>query len=58
MTIHRAFSALEVKGMDDEQRVITGLATSPVPDRAKDVVDPFGCRYAKSIPLFLYHDSG
>lgn len=55
--LQRAFSALEVKGMDDEQRVITGLATSPVPDRTGDVVDPFGCTYAKTIPLFLYHDS-
>jgi HK97 family phage major capsid protein len=53
----RAFSALEVKALDDEQRVITGIATSPVPDRYGDVIDPFGAKYAKSIPLFLYHDS-
>lgn len=53
----RAFSALEIKGVSEEQRVITGLATSPVPDRAGDVVDQFGARFARSIPLFLYHDS-
>lgn len=57
MQMQRAFSALEVKGMDDEKRVITGLATSPVPDRSGDIVDPFGAKFAKSIPLFLYHDS-
>ena len=53
----RAFSALEVKGVNEERRVITGLATSPVPDRAGDIVDPFGAKYAETIPLFLYHDS-
>jgi hypothetical protein len=53
----RAFSVLEVKGINEERRVITGLATSPVPDRAGDVVDPFGAKYAETIPLFLYHDS-
>lgn len=53
----RAFSALEVKGIDEERRVITGLATSPVPDRAGDVVEPMGAKFAASIPMFLYHDS-
>lgn len=53
----RAYSALEVKGVNEEQRVIYGLATSPVPDRIGDVVDQFGAQFAKVIPLFLYHDS-
>lgn len=57
MQHQRAFSALEVKGVNEEQRVITGLATSPVPDRVGDVVNQFGAKFAKSIPLFLYHDS-
>jgi hypothetical protein len=53
----RAYSALEVKGVNEERRIITGLATSPVPDRAGDIVDQYGAKYAESIPLFLYHDS-
>lgn len=57
MTLHRAYSALECKEFDDEKRVIRGLATSPVPDRAGDVVDQYGAQYAETIPLFLYHDS-
>lgn len=47
----------EVKSVDSERREIAGIATSPTPDRVKDVLNPFGARYAKSIPLFLYHDS-
>lgn len=57
MTIQRAYSALEVKGVNEEMRVISGLATSPVPDREGDIVDPFGAKFATTIPLFLYHDS-
>lgn len=55
--IHRAYSILEVKEFDGEQRVIRGLATSPVPDRAGDIVEPMGVKVAPDIPLFLYHDS-
>jgi hypothetical protein len=53
----KAFSALEIKSISEERRVITGLATSPVPDRENDVIDPFGAKFAQTIPLFLYHDS-
>jgi hypothetical protein len=50
-------SALQVKAVSEERRVITGLATSPVPDRSGDIVDQYGAKYAPTIPLFLYHDS-
>lgn len=53
-----AYSILEIKSLGtDEQRVITGRATSPVPDRVGDVIDPFGVQVAADIPLFLYHDT-
>lgn len=54
---NRAYSLLEAKQFDDEQRIVTGMATTPTPDRADDVVDPFGVSVANDIPLFLYHDS-
>jgi HK97 family phage prohead protease len=57
MTILRAYSLFEAKEFDDEQRVITGWATTPTPDRAKDIVEPLGVQVASDIPLFLYHDS-
>jgi len=54
---NRAYSLLEQKQFNDEMRVITGIATTPTPDRVKDVVDPFGVEVANDIPLFMYHDS-
>lgn len=54
---NRAYSLLDVKTLDDERRVITGMATTPTTDRAGDIVEPMGVTSAKSIPLFLYHDT-
>lgn len=53
----KAYSVLECKEYDDEKRIIRGLASSPVPDRVNDIVVPEGAKFAKTIPLFLYHDS-
>jgi HK97 family phage major capsid protein/HK97 family phage prohead protease len=53
----RAYSLITVKEMDDERRVIRGMATTPEVDRQGDIVDPFGVKVAGDIPLFLYHDS-
>ena len=54
---HRAYSLIEVKSVDEDQRVIRGIATTPSVDRMGDVVDPMGVKVASDIPLFLYHDS-
>lgn len=51
-----AFSALVIKSVDEEQRIIKGIATTPTLDRVKDSVKPEGMTYAKSIPLLLQHD--
>ncbi|MES2634031.1 MAG: phage major capsid protein [Pseudomonadota bacterium] len=53
----RAFSLLEIKGFDDDKRVISGIATSPSVDRMGDIVEMDGVEVAADIPLFLYHDS-
>jgi HK97 family phage prohead protease len=50
-----AYSLLEVKAMDDDLRQIKGLATSPVPDRAGDVVDPLGVKFQNPLPLLWQH---
>lgn len=57
MNLDHAFSALTIKSVDEEKREIRGWATTPTPDRIGDIVEPHGLRYAKQIPLFLYHDS-
>jgi HK97 family phage prohead protease len=52
----RAYSLIESKDFDDDQRVIRGIATSPTVDRQGDIVEMDGVRVASDIPLFLYHD--
>lgn len=51
----RAYSLLEVKQIDDDERVITGIATTPAPDRMGDIVDPLGAEFAAELPLLWQH---
>lgn len=51
----RAYSILEVKAYDDDAREITGMATTPEPDRMGDVVDPLGAKFAAELPLLWQH---
>src|SRR6185437_9671834 len=53
--MYRAYSLLQIKAMDDDERVITGIATSPEPDRMGDIVEPMGAQFAKEIPLLWQH---
>lgn len=52
---NRAYSALEIKSINDEKRVISGIATTPEPDRVGDIVDPMGASYAEEIPFLWQH---
>lgn len=51
----RAYSILEVKAYDDDAREITGMATTPEPDRMGDIVDPMGAKFAVELPLLWQH---
>lgn len=51
----RAYSVLEVKAVDDDQRVIRGTATTPTPDRMGDIVEPLGVRFKNPMPLLWQH---
>lgn len=55
--VQRAYSILRIKAVDDEQRIITGTATTPEPDRLGDIVEPLGVSFKNPIPLLLYHDT-
>lgn len=50
-----AFSLLQVKELNDDRREITGIATTPEPDRVGDIVEPLGAKFAESIPLLWQH---
>jgi HK97 family phage prohead protease len=55
MGTNRAYSILEVKSVDGDERVFSGLATSPVPDRMGDIVDPMGIKFQNPLPLLWQH---
>ena len=56
--LNRAYSLLEIKQVDEDARVITGMATTPSPDRLQDVVEPRGAQFKLPIPFLWQHDSG
>lgn len=52
-----AFSRLEVKAVDNDRYTISGVATTPSPDRDGDILNPLGAEYDSDIPLLWQHDS-
>lgn len=55
--LERAYSLLEIKAVDEDKREITGIATTPTPDRMGDIVEPKGAEFKLPIPLLWQHDS-
>jgi HK97 family phage prohead protease len=55
--MNRAYSLLTVKAVDEDQRIITGVATTPEPDRMGDIVEPLGVTFKNPMPLLHQHDS-
>lgn len=55
--MNRAYSLLTVRSIDEDQRIITGIATTPTPDRVGDIVEPEGAEFQLPIPLLWQHDS-
>ena len=44
----RAYSVLTIKSVDADRRVITGIATTPTPDRHGDIIEPLGVTFNES----------
>lgn len=55
--MNRAYSLLEIKSIDAERRTITGIATTPTPDRQGDSIDPLGVSFTNPLPLLWHHDA-
>ena len=53
--MNRAYSILDIKAVDEEARVITGIATTPATDRMDDVVEPKGAQFKLQIPFLWQH---
>jgi HK97 family phage major capsid protein/HK97 family phage prohead protease len=55
--MNRAYAVLDVKSVDEEKRVIRGVATTPTPDRVGDIVEPLGVEFKNPLPLLWQHKS-
>ena len=55
--MNRAYSVLEIKGIDDDARVLRGIASTPTPDRMDDIIEPRGASFTLPLPLLWHHDS-
>lgn len=53
----RAYCLLTIKSIDDDQRVIEGIATTPQADRLGDIVEPDGAVFKLPLPLLWMHNS-
>ncbi|MDQ0558318.1 HK97 family phage major capsid protein/HK97 family phage prohead protease [Rhizobium mesoamericanum] len=54
--MNRMYSVLTVKAVEDDQRIIRGIATTPNPDRVGDIVEPLGVKFTNPMPLLHQHD--
>ena len=54
----KAYSVLKIKSIkeDGEARTITGIASTPTPDRDSDIIEPSGAKFALPIPLLWQHN--
>lgn len=53
--MNRAYSLLTVKSVDEEKRIIRGVATTPAVDRVGDIVEPLGVTFKNPLPLLWQH---
>lgn len=57
MKIERAYSTITIKAVNEEQRTIEGIATTPTPDRMQDIVELDGMEFKLPMPFLYQHDS-
>jgi Escherichia/Staphylococcus phage prohead protease len=55
MKLERGWSTLKVKTVQEEQRIIEGIASTPNVDNLGDVVDPMGGTFNLPMPLLWQH---
>lgn len=55
--MNRAYSFLEIKSVNEDARIIEGVASTPTTDRTGDIVEPKGAEFTLPLPLLWQHDS-
>jgi HK97 family phage major capsid protein/HK97 family phage prohead protease len=53
--LDRAYSLLQIKSVDEDARILEGVATSVTPDRLEDVVEPRGASFKLPVPFLWMH---
>ena len=53
----RAYSTLTIKSIDEDLRIIEGIASTPSTDRMGDIVEPDGAEFVLPLPLLWLHNS-
>lgn len=56
--LKRAWSTIEFKAVDEDKRIIEGIASTPATDRYEDVVDSEGAQYKLPLPFLWQHQHG
>lgn len=51
----RAYSAFEVKEVDEKRRIFRGWATTPAVDRVGDTINPLGVKFKNPLALLHQH---
>lgn len=54
--MNKAKSNPKIKSMDEAQGVFVGIASTPTPDRTRDIVEPKGAVFTLPLPLLAHHD--
>lgn len=57
MKAGRAYSVFTLKASDEAERTLSGIATTPTPDRMGDIVEPKGAQFRLPLPLLWQHQS-
>ena len=53
MTLNRACTIMTVKAVNEDERIITGIASTPSPDRDGDIMEPGGREVPQRYPISL-----
>lgn len=53
----RAYSIFHIKSVDEDARILEGIASTPEVDRAGDIVEPEGAQFSLPLPLLWQHRS-
>lgn len=53
--MQRCYSTLAIKSVNEDERIIEGIASTPSPDRMDDIVEPMGAKFALPLPFLWQH---